>query len=43
MGDESKILDVERGSDKIQYQEFKNVLFVPSPATKKIVQDEEEA
>ena len=38
MGDESKIPYVERGSDKIQHDEF-----MPSPAEKKIVEDEEEA
>ena len=38
MGDESKILDVERGSDKIQHDDF-----MPSPTENKIVEDEEEA
>ena len=38
MGDDSKIPDVERGSDKIQKDEF-----MPSPIEKKIVEDEEEA
>ena len=38
MGDESKIPDVERGSDKIQHDDF-----MPSPTEKKIVKDEEEA
>ena len=33
MGDESQIPDVGRGSIKIQYGEFKNVLYVPSLAT----------
>ena len=37
-GDESKIQDVERGSDKIQYD-----YFMPSPTEKQIVEDEEEA
>ena len=37
MGDESKILDVERGSYKIQHDDF-----MPSPIEKKIVEDEEE-
>ena len=31
MGDDSKILDVERGSDKIQHDEF-----IPSPIEKQI-------
>ena len=34
---------VERGLVKIQHDEFKNVLYVPSPVAKKIAQDEEEA
>ena len=38
IGDEYKIPYVERGSDKIQHDEF-----MPSPAEKKIVEDEEEA
>ena len=38
MGDESKILAIERGSDKIHHDEF-----IPSPTTKQIVEDEEEA
>ena len=38
IGDESKIPYVERGSDKIQHD-----YFMPSPTTKKIVEDEEEA
>ena len=37
MGDEYKIPDVERGSDKIQHDEF-----MPSPIEKQIVEDEEE-
>ena len=43
MGYESKIPVVGRGFIKIQHDEFKNVLYVPSPVAKKIVQDEEEA
>ena len=38
MGDKSKIIYVERGSDKIQHDDF-----IPSPTEKKIVEDEEEA
>ena len=38
MGDESKIPNVERGSHKIQHDEF-----FPSPTEKQIVEDEEEA
>ena len=38
MGDESKIPVVERGSDKIQHDEF-----MPSPTTKQIVEDEDQA
>ena len=38
MGDDSKIPDVERGSDKIQHDDF-----MPSPIEKKIVEDEKEA
>ena len=36
MGDESKIPNVERGSHKIQHDEF-----FPSPTEKQIVEDEE--
>ena len=43
MGDYSKIPVVEKGSDKIQHADFKNGLYVPSPTSKKIVEDEEEA
>ena len=43
MVDESQIPAVKRGSFKIQHDEFKNVLYVPSPVAKQIVQDEEEA
>ena len=43
MGDESKIPAVEKGSDKIHHAEFKNGLYVPSPTTKQIVENEEEA
>ena len=43
MGDESQIPTIERGLVKIQHDEFNNVLYVPSPAAKQIVQDEEEA
>ena len=38
MGDDSKIPYVERGSGKIQHDEF-----MPSPTENKIVEDEEEA
>ena len=38
MGDESKIPTIEKGSHKIQHDEF-----IPSPTEKKIVEDEEEA
>ena len=38
MGYDSKILDVDRGSDKIQHDDF-----MPSPTEKKIVEDQEEA
>ena len=38
MGYDSKILVVERGSDKIHHDEF-----IPSPTTKQIIEDEEEA
>ena len=38
MGDDSKIPDVERGSNKIQLDDF-----MPSPIEKQIVEDEEEA
>ena len=38
MGDDSKIPDVERGSDKIQHDQF-----IPSPTKKQIVDDDEEA
>ena len=38
MGDDSKIPDVERGSDKIQHDDF-----MPSPTKNQIVEDEEEA
>ena len=38
MGYDSKIPDVERGSYKIHHDEF-----MPSPTTKQIVEDEEEA
>ena len=43
MGDESKIPVVEKGSNKIHHAEFNNGLYVPSPTTKQIVEDEEEA
>ena len=36
MGDDSKISYVERGSNKIQYDQF-----IPSPIENKIVEDEE--
>ena len=38
MGDDSKISVVERGTDKIQHDEF-----MPSPTKNQIVEDEEEA
>ena len=38
MGDESQIPYVERGSDKIQHDDF-----MPSPTKNKVVEDEEEA
>ena len=38
MGDESKILEVQRGSDKILHDEF-----MPSPIENQMVKDEEEA
>ena len=38
MGDESKIPAIDRGSDKIQHDEF-----MPSPTSKQIVEDEEES
>ena len=38
MGDDSKIPTVERGSHKIQHDDF-----IPSPIKKEIVEDEEEA
>ena len=38
MGDNSKIPDVERGSDKTQHDEF-----MPFPTEKQIVEEEEEA
>ena len=38
MGYHSKILDIERGSHKIQHYDF-----IPSPTEKQIVEDEEEA
>ena len=43
MGDNSQIPYVGRGSIKIQHDEFKNVLDVPSSVAKQVVQDEEEA
>ena len=42
MGDESKIPVIKKCPDKIQHAEFKNGLYVPSPTTKQIVEDEEE-
>ena len=39
---ESKIPGVEKGVDKIQHVELKNGLYVPSPTTKQIVENEEE-
>ena len=38
MGDDSKIPAIERGSNKIQHDDF-----MPSPIGKQIVEDEEEA
>ena len=43
MGDDSKIPTVEKGLDKIHHAYFKNGLYVPSPTSKQIVEDEEEA
>ena len=43
MGDESKILVVEKGSDKIHHEKFNNELYVPSPTANQILEDEEEA
>ena len=43
MGDDSQILVARRGSIKIQHDEFNNVLYVPSPTTKQVIQDEEKA
>ena len=43
MGRDFQILATEKGSIKIRHGEFKNVLNVPSSATKQVVQDEEEA
>ena len=34
MGDESKILAIEKGSDKIQHVYFNNGRYVPSPTKK---------
>ena len=42
MGDESKIPNVEKVSDKIQHSEFRNGLYVPSPIENQIVEDEED-
>ena len=42
MEDDSQIPTVERGLVKIHNDEFKNVLYVPSPAAKQFFQDEEE-
>ena len=42
MGDDFKIPDVEKGSDKIHQEELKNGFYVPSPTTKQIVEEEEE-
>ena len=43
MGRDSQIPTAGRGSIKIQHDDFKNVLYVPSPTTKQIVEYEEEA
>ena len=43
MGGDSKIPILGRCSIKIQHDELNNVLYVPSPAAKQTVQDEEEA
>ena len=43
MGDDSKILAVEKGLDKTQHVEFKKGLYVPYPKTNQIVEYEEEA
>ena len=43
MGCDLQILADGRGSIKIQHDEFKNVLNVPSSVAKQVLQDEEEA
>ena len=43
MGDDSQFAHAGIGYIKIQHDEFKNVLYVPSPAAKGVVQDEQEA
>ena len=40
MGDDSKILVVEKASHKIQHAEFNNGLYVPSPTSNQIVEYE---
>ena len=42
MGDEYKIPAIEKGLDKFRHAEFNNGLYVPSPTSKKIIEDEEE-
>ena len=42
MGGDSKIPIDGRGSIKIQHDEFNNLLYVPSPTAKQVVQYEEE-
>ena len=42
MGGDSQIPVVGRGSIKIQHDEFNNILYVSSPTSKQVVQDEEE-
>ena len=42
MGDDSKIPVVDKGSEKIQHENFENGLYAPSPTAKKIVEREEE-
>ena len=43
MGYDPQIPATVIGSIKIQYGEFKNVLYVPSPVANQIIQNEEEA
>ena len=43
MGGDFQIPASRRGSIQIQHGEFKNLLYVPSLASKRVAQDEEEA